>query len=83
LTLPSVPAGKHTLSIRMAGYSDYSTMVQLSPGQSALISAALAPVPAPPVPTATTSPGLLPATAAPVIAAALVMIKRYRISGKK
>lgn len=83
LTLSSVPAGKHSIIIRITGYSDYSTVIQLSPGQSALISAALAPVPTPPSPTATTPSGLLPATAAPVIAAALVMMNRYRISGKK
>jgi hypothetical protein len=82
LTLSSVPAGKHAVSIRMTGYSDYSTMMQISPGQSALISAALSPVPAP-VPTATTPSSLLPTTVAPVVAAALVIMKRYRISGKK
>jgi len=82
LTLSSVPAGKHTLSIHMTGYSDYSTTMQLYPGQSALVSAALAQVPAP-LPTATTPPGLLSVTAAPVIAAALVIMKKYRISGKK
>jgi hypothetical protein len=82
LTLSTVPAGNHTLSIRMAGYSDYSTTIQLSPGQSALVSAALAQVPTP-LPTATTPSGLLPVTAAPVIAAALVIMKKYRFYGKK
>jgi hypothetical protein len=82
LTLSSVPAGKHTISIRMTGYSDYSTIMQLSPGQSALISAALAPVPTP-APTATTPSGLFPVMAAPIIAAVLVIMKRSRISGKK
>ncbi len=82
LTLSSVPAGKHAISIRMAGYSDYSTIMQLSPGQSALISAALAPVPTP-TPAATTSSGMLPITAAPIIAAVLLAVYRSRISGKK
>jgi hypothetical protein len=82
LTLSSVPAGKHAISIRMTGYSDYSTIMQLSPGQSALISAALAPVPTP-TPAATTSSGMLPITAAPIIAAVLLAVYRSRISGKK
>ena len=83
LTLSAVPAGKHTISIRMTGYSDYSTVLQLSPGQSALISAALAPVPTP-LPTTTAAPsGLLPVTVALVIAAALAAMKIQRISGKE
>ncbi|MEI7434847.1 MAG: PEGA domain-containing protein [Methanomicrobiales archaeon] len=82
LTLPSVPVGKHTLSIRMTGYSDYSTMIQLSPGQSALISAALTPVPTP-TPAATTPSGMFPVTAAPIIAAVLVVMNSSRVSGKK
>ena len=82
LTLSSVPAGKHTITILMAGYSDYATTVQLTPGQSALISAALAPVPAP-APTTATPSGLVPAIVAPVIAAALVTMKRHRICVKK
>jgi hypothetical protein len=82
LTRSSVPAGKHTIAIRMAGYSDYATMVQLTPGQSALISAALAPIPAP-APTTAASSCLLPAMVAPVIAAALVTMKKYRICVKK
>jgi hypothetical protein len=81
VTLSSVPAGKHTVSIRMTGYSDYSTVVQLTPGQSALISASLAPVPTG-VPTTTTPSGWLPLVSAPVVAAALVAKKRYRVHGR-
>ena len=77
LTLNQVPAGRHQISIRMTGYSDYATMIQFSPGQNALISVALAPVPTP-SPTTTTPSGLLPVTAALASAAALVIIKRYR-----
>ncbi|HVP95180.1 MAG TPA: PEGA domain-containing protein, partial [Methanoregulaceae archaeon] len=50
VTIQSVPSGHHTIAIRMNGYEDYNTGFNLSPGQSALISAALAPLPAP-VPT--------------------------------
>ena len=82
VTISSVPSGRHTISIRMTGYSDYSTIVQLSPGQSALISTALAPVPTP-VPTTRASSGLLAVGAALVIAAALVVMKRYRRCGKQ
>jgi hypothetical protein len=82
VTISSVPSGRHSISIRMTGYSDYSTIVQLSPGQSALISTALAPVQTP-VPTTRASSGLLPVTAALVIAAALVVMKRYRRCGKQ
>ncbi|MEI6293294.1 MAG: PEGA domain-containing protein [Methanomicrobiales archaeon] len=80
VTLSSVPAGRHGISIRMTGYSDYSTIVQLSPGQSVLISSALAPVPTT-VPTTKASSGLLPLMVAPIVAAAI--IKRYRASGKQ
>jgi hypothetical protein len=46
-TVRTVPSGHHTILIRMDGYEDYNTSFDLSPGQSALISAALAPVPGP------------------------------------
>ncbi len=41
----TVPSGLHTILIRMNGYEDYNTSFDLNPGQSALISAALAPAP--------------------------------------
>jgi hypothetical protein len=82
LTISSVPSGRHMISMRLTGYSDYSTIVQLSPGQSSLISTALAPVPTP-ASTTRAPPGLIPVTAAPLIAGALVLIKRYRTSGKQ
>jgi len=43
--LPSVPAGTHTFLVRLPGYSDYTTTLSLTPGKSAIISAALAPLP--------------------------------------
>ncbi len=82
LTLSSVPAGSHTISIQVTGYLDYSTLIPISPGQTVLISANLAPVPTPGQTTSTPS-GLFPATAAPVIAAGLITMNRSRRPGKK
>lgn len=45
LTIPSVPAGNHTLLLRLAGYADYSTPLTISPGEAFQVQAALAPVP--------------------------------------
>ena len=56
-TVRAVPPGHHTVLIRLDGYQDYNTSFNLNPGQSALISAALAPAPTPvPNPTGTPFP---------------------------
>ena len=52
LTIPSVTAGNHTLLLRLAGYTDYSTLLTISPGQAVQVQAALNPV-ATPTPTPT------------------------------
>lgn len=46
VTVQSVSSGPHTILIRINGYEDYNTSIILKPGQSALVSAALAPFPA-------------------------------------
>jgi hypothetical protein len=46
-TVRDVSPGHHTVLIRLDGFQDYNTSFNLNPGQSALISAALAPVPTP------------------------------------
>jgi hypothetical protein len=43
VTLQSVPPGSHLLLIKLSGYNDHSTVVNLTSGQSALVSVALTP----------------------------------------
>jgi PEGA domain len=47
LTIPSVTSGNHTLLLRLAGYTDYSTLLTISPGQAVQVQAALNPVATP------------------------------------
>jgi hypothetical protein len=56
LTLPSVNAGTHTLVIRLPGYQDYSSSINLGAGQSLQVDAALTPVTSP------TGAGMIPLT---------------------
>lgn len=44
LTLSSVPTGSHTLLLTMNGYANYSSMVTVSAGQTATVSATLSPL---------------------------------------
>lgn len=43
LTIPSLPAGLHTILIRLSGYQDYSSSFNLSVGQTAQVQVALTP----------------------------------------
>ncbi|HPM62075.1 MAG TPA: PEGA domain-containing protein, partial [Methanoregulaceae archaeon] len=47
LSVPSVTAGSHTLLIRLAGYTDYSTAFTIAPGEAVQIQAALGPAATP------------------------------------
>ena len=47
LSIPSVPAGNHTLLLRLAGYNDYSTPFTIAPGEAVQIQAALGPAATP------------------------------------
>jgi hypothetical protein len=69
LTIPSVSAGNHTLLLRLAGYTDYSTELTISPGQAVQVQAALAPAATP------TGIGIFIAAAA-VMAAVLFLGKK-------
>jgi hypothetical protein len=82
LTLTPVPTGNHMVNIRMPGYTEYSTMLKLTPGQSALVSAALAPVATTATKPTTAPAGLLTVFTALLVTAVLFLV-RDRIDGKK
>jgi hypothetical protein len=69
LTIPSVTAGNHTLLLRLAGYTDYSTLLTISPGQAVQVQAALNPAATP------TGAGIL-TVAAGAMAAVLLLRKK-------
>jgi hypothetical protein len=68
LTIPSVSAGSHALLLRLAGYTDYSTTLTISPGQAVQVQASLAPSPTP------TGTGIL--TVAIGVMAAVLFLRR-------
>ncbi len=72
LTLPSVNAGTHTLFIRLPGYQDYSTTINLGAGQSLQVDAALTPVPSP------TGAGIFPFTIIIALAGLAIVLGRRR-----
>jgi len=69
LTIPSVSSGNHTLLFRLAGYSDYSTLLTISPGQAVQVQAALNPSATP------TGTGILTVVVAAMAAVLLVRKK--------
>jgi hypothetical protein len=72
LTLPSVNAGTHMLVIRLPGYQDYSTSIDLGAGQSLQVDAALTPVPSP------TGAGMIPITILIALAGLTIVLARRR-----
>ncbi len=72
LTLPSVDAGAHTLLLRLPGYVDYSTSINLGAGQALQVDAALTPVPSP------TGAGMIPLTILIALAGLTIILGRRR-----
>jgi hypothetical protein len=78
ITIPAVAAGSHTLALRLPGYQDFTTTVQVQAGQVTMSTFALVPVTASPTvplsspPTSTS----LPAFIAVAALAAIVFIAR-------
>ena len=68
LTLPDIPYGGHTITIRLDGFSEYSAPVQVNSRATTTVSAALSPVT--PVPTRTPQSPL----SLPVVIGALCMV---------
>lgn len=61
LTLGEVEVGSHTVLLRLAGYQDWSSPVEVIPGTAAPVSGSLVPVSGSPAPTQSGSAGVLTA----------------------
>jgi len=79
VTIPDVPTGTHTVELKLDGYSDWTTNVEVTSGSSQPISAVMAKGPAPtPTPESTPTSGVFAICALFISGIIVAKMRRYK-----
>jgi len=79
MTIPDVPTGTHTVELKLDGYSDWTTNVEVSSGSSQPLSAVMAKGPTPtPTPESTATSGVFAICALIISGIIVAKMRRYK-----
>jgi len=81
VTIPDVPTGTHTVELKLDGYSDWTTNVEVTSGSSQSLSAVMAKGPAPtptPTPESTATSGVFAICALIISGIIVAKMRRYK-----
>ncbi|MFV9676140.1 MAG: PEGA domain-containing protein [Methanosarcinales archaeon] len=79
VTIPDVPTGAHTVELKLDGYSDWTTNVEVTSGSSQPVSAVMAKGPAPtPTPESTATSGVFAICALIISGIIVAKMRRYK-----